>query len=153
MKRITLTLMALLAATRVVAAQDPTPPARPLPAPRPARPVEAGRPVYTPMAPIPVVIDAEHVREMAEEAARMNRIAHLPLAAALVAAAANASAQIASRVDGAPDGRVQFTFASRPGVCGNGRTYIQTGPNSITGSFSYNGNFYGNYSDGMGGTC
>jgi HEAT repeat protein len=65
----------------------------------------------------------------------MNRIAHLPLAAALVAAAANASAQIASRVDAAPDGRVQFTFASRPGVCGNGRTYIQTGPNSYTGTF------------------
>ena len=68
----------------------------------------------------------------------MIRISHLPLAAALVAAAANAPAQLASRVDGAPDGRVQFTFASRPGVCGNGRTYIQTGPNS------YNGVFYGN---------
>ena len=76
MKRITLTLMALLAATRVAAAQDPTPPARPVPAPRPARPVDAGRPIYTPMAPIPVVIDADHIREMAEEAARIS-ISHL----------------------------------------------------------------------------
>jgi hypothetical protein len=69
----------------------------------------------------------------------MIRISHLPLAAALVAAAADASAQIASRVDAAPDGRVQFTFAARPGVCGNGRTYIQTGPNSYTGVFYGNG--------------
>lgn len=45
---------------------------------------------------------------------------------------------LASRVDAAPDGRVQFSFAARPGVCGNGRTYIQTGPNS------YSGVFYGN---------
>ena len=28
-------------------------------------------------------------------------------------------------------------------------SYIQTGPNSITGSISYNGNFYGNYNDGV----
>jgi hypothetical protein len=52
-------------------------------------------------------------------------------------------------VDGAPDGRVQFTFASRPGICGNGRTYIQTGPNSITGSVNYSGNSYGNFNDAM----
>jgi HEAT repeat protein len=42
-----------------------------------------------------------------------------------------------------------FTYASRPGVCGNGRTYIQTGPNSITGSVSYNSNYYGNFNDAM----
>jgi len=69
----------------------------------------------------------------------MIRISHLPLATALVAAATSASAQLASRVDGAPDGRIQFTFASRPGVCGNGRTYIQTGPISYTGTFYGNG--------------
>ena len=44
---------------------------------------------------------------------------------------------LASRVDAAPDGRVQFNFAARAGVCGNGRSWIQTGPNS------YNGTFYG----------
>jgi hypothetical protein len=78
-------------------------------------------------------------------------VKQLAAAAALVAAAGSAlhSQSVASRVSSAPDGRVQFTFAARPGVCGNGRTYIQTGPNSVTGSISYNGNFYGNYSDGM----
>src|SRR5437773_5773021 len=67
----------------------------------------------------------------------MSRLSRIPLTAALVAAAASGlSAQsLADRVNNAPDGRVQFTFAARPGVCGNGRTYIQTGPNSYTGSF------------------
>jgi HEAT repeat protein len=65
-------------------------------------------------------------------------------AATLAAAGATAAAQgIESRVNSAPDGRVQFSFAARPGVCGNGRTYIQTGPNS------YNGTFYGNFNDGV----
>jgi len=72
-------------------------------------------------------------------------------AAALVAAAGPAarSQAVANRVNSAPDGRVQFSFAARPGVCGNGRSYIQTGPNSITGSVSYNGNVYGNWNDAM----
>jgi HEAT repeat protein len=63
----------------------------------------------------------------------------LALAAALVAAAPSfvTAQSLASRVDGAPDGRVQFNFAARSGVCGNGRSWIQTGPNS------YNGTFYG----------
>lgn len=46
---------------------------------------------------------------------------------------------LARRVASAPDGRVQFTFPARPGVCGNGRTYIQTGPNNYTGSWSDDG--------------
>ena len=37
---------------------------------------------------------------------------------------------------GAPAGAVQFTFPARVGVCGNGRTYIQTGNNNYYGSFS-----------------
>ena len=62
------------------------------------------------------------------------------VAIASLAATTNAAAQtLASRVDNAPDGRVQFTYAAKAGVCGNGRTYIQSGPNN------YNGNFY----DGM----
>ena len=79
----------------------------------------------------------------------MKRTRHLVAAATLVVAAGSAaqSQSLANRVSAAPDGRVQFTFAARPGVCGNGRTYIQTGPNSFTGSISYNGNFYGNWSD------
>jgi HEAT repeat protein len=75
----------------------------------------------------------------------MTRIRHLVAAAALVAAAGpSARAQsLAGRVDAAPDGRVQFNFAARPGICGNGRTYIQTGPNS------YSGSFYGNFNDAV----
>src|SRR4051812_6329314 len=42
---------------------------------------------------------------------------------------------LARRVASAPDGRVQFSFPARPGVCGNGRSYIQTGPNSFSGSW------------------
>ena len=72
----------------------------------------------------------------------------LALAAVITTStAAQARAQsLASRVDAAPDGRVQFSFAARPGVCGNGRTYIQTGPNS------YSGVFYGN-TDAMRDPC
>lgn len=42
---------------------------------------------------------------------------------------------LARRVAAAPDGRVQFNFDAHAGVCGNGRTFIQTGPNNVTGSF------------------
>lgn len=64
----------------------------------------------------------------------------LSRATALVALLAPAlSAQsLADRVNGASAGAVQFTFAARPGVCGNGRTYIQTSNSSIYGNFSYN---------------
>ena len=74
MKRITLTLMALLA-TSVATAQDPTPPARPVPAPatpRPARPAPEARPIYTPMAPIAPFVDEEAVRAMAHDAVRIS---------------------------------------------------------------------------------
>jgi HEAT repeat protein len=48
--------------------------------------------------------------------------------------AAYATAQgLAARIDAAPPGHVQFSFTARPGVCGNGRTYIQTSP----GNFNY----------------
>jgi HEAT repeat protein len=76
---------------------------------------------------------------------RLSRVTQLAVAAALVAAAVTpaASQSLADRVASAPDGRVQFNFPSRAGICGNGRTYIQTGPNS------YSGSFYGNYNDGV----
>src|SRR6185503_3424360 len=77
--------------------------------------------------------------------ASMIRAKQLLAAATFVVAAGSAaeSQSLANRVSSAPDGRVQFSFAARPGICGNGRTYIQTGPNSITGSVSYSGNYYG----------
>jgi HEAT repeat protein len=50
--------------------------------------------------------------------------------------AAPAGAQsLARRVASAPEGRVQFSYAARPGVCGNGRSYIQTGPNNFSGNW------------------
>jgi HEAT repeat protein len=47
----------------------------------------------------------------------------------------NAAAQsLAARIDAASPGHVQFSFVARPGVCGNGRGFIQTG--SDTGVFT-----------------
>ena len=71
---------------------------------------------------------------------RPTRLSTIAALAAVVAAApTHLHAQsIADRVNGAPDGRVQFSFAARSGVCGDGRTFIQTGPNN------YNGIYYGN---------
>jgi len=65
------------------------------------------------------------------------RIHRAFLTATVVAASAPALAaqSLENRVNSAPDGRVQFTYAVRAGVCGNGKTYIQTGPNSYTGTF------------------
>jgi len=60
-----------------------------------------------------------------------------PAIIALALAAAPLGAQdLASRVESAPPGLVQLEFAARPGVCGNGRTYIQTAPGNFNGSFS-----------------
>jgi len=64
----------------------------------------------------------------------MRRIPFTVVAMAAVPSLVSAQA-LASRVDGAPDGRVQFSFPARAGVCGNGRSWIQTGPNSYSGTF------------------
>jgi hypothetical protein len=63
---------------------------------------------------------------------------HIVRAAVLAALVApNLAAQsIADRVNGAAPGAVQLTFAARPGVCGTGRTYIQTGNSSFYGSYT-----------------
>jgi HEAT repeat protein len=45
---------------------------------------------------------------------------------------------LASRIAAAPDRSVQFTYPVRPGVCGDGRTYISTGSGNFYGSFSTN---------------
>ncbi len=68
----------------------------------------------------------------------------IQLAAAALVAAAGAGTRLSAqsldaRVNGAPDGRVEFSFAARPGVCGNGRTFIQTGPNRWSGSMNFTG--------------
>lgn len=56
-----------------------------------------------------------------------------------VASAPLALAQsLAGRIAAAPDRSVQFTYPVRPGVCGDGRTYISTGSGNFYGSFSTN---------------
>ena len=63
---------------------------------------------------------------------------------AISATASQAAAQsLANRVASASDRSVQFSYPARPGVCGDGRTYISTGP----------GNFYGSYSTNASDQC
>jgi len=61
------------------------------------------------------------------------------LVLAAVTSAPLAFAQtLAARIAAAPDRSVQFTYPVRPGVCGDGRTYISTGSGNFYGSFSTN---------------
>ena len=53
---------------------------------------------------------------------RTSRFVTLAVVFLLPPTAARAQ-NLAQRISNAPDGAVQFTFAARPGVCGNGRTY------------------------------
>jgi HEAT repeat protein len=62
----------------------------------------------------------------------------LPLAIAASAPLALAQS-LANRISAASDRSVQFTYPVRPGVCGDGRTYISTGSGNFYGSFSTNG--------------
>ena len=66
-----------------------------------------------------------------------NRIHTFARATVMVAlfAPGLAAQSIADRVNGASASAVQFSFAARPGVCGNGRTYIMTGNGSTYGNF------------------
>lgn len=60
-----------------------------------------------------------------------------PIALVCVALPAGAHAQdLADRVASAPRTRVQFSYASRAEVCGNGRTFVQVAGNSWYGSFN-----------------
>jgi hypothetical protein len=60
--------------------------------------------------------------------------------ALLVACACTAAhaQQLARRVAAAPDGSVQFLFAARPDVCGNGRSWLSAGDGIWQGTFSGN---------------
>lgn len=54
-------------------------------------------------------------------------IASLAAVTACVGAPASSSAQVASRIRTAGTPRVQFEFAGRPGVCGDGENFLSTG--------------------------
>lgn len=57
----------------------------------------------------------------------------------VIASAPPAFAQsLVSRIASTPDRSVQFSYPVRPGVCGDGRTYISTGSGNFYGSFSTN---------------
>jgi HEAT repeat protein len=61
------------------------------------------------------------------------------LAGAIVFGASPLAAQsIASTIAGVSSGSVQFTYAPRVGVCGNGRTWYTIGGNSFYGNFDSN---------------
>jgi HEAT repeat protein len=68
---------------------------------------------------------------------RTNTFARATVMVALLAPGLSAQS-LASRVDGASASAVVFSFAARPGVCGNGRTYIMTGNGNTYGSFYSN---------------
>jgi HEAT repeat protein len=63
---------------------------------------------------------------------------NVPRATVMVALLASGlqAQSLADRVNGASASAVQFTYAARPGVCGNGRTWIQTSTNSFYGNFN-----------------
>src|ERR1051325_1374367 len=58
------------------------------------------------------------------------------LALALLGPGIAGAQTLADRVANASDARVQFTYASRADVCGNGRSFIQVSGNSWYGSWS-----------------
>ena len=61
----------------------------------------------------------------------------LPTALALTGIGTSLPAQtLADRIAGAAQPRVQFTYAGRADVCGNGRSFIQVSGNSWYGSFN-----------------
>jgi hypothetical protein len=56
----------------------------------------------------------------------------------LAIAASSLEAQsLASRINAIRNGRVNFTFAAREGVCGNGRSFISVGSDLNIGSYSF----------------
>lgn len=60
------------------------------------------------------------------------------LLAIAVSAPATFAQSLANRIASASDRSVQFSYPVRPGVCGDGRTYISTGSGNFYGSFSSN---------------
>lgn len=61
----------------------------------------------------------------------------LPLALLVIVAPLQAQS-LASRVAAVEDGAVTFHYAARPGVCGDGESFIKTGRSSYHGSWSSN---------------
>ena len=69
---------------------------------------------------------------------RLSRLAIAPLLLIATSAPLAHAQALASRIASASDRSVQFSYPVRPGVCGDGRTYISTGSGNFYGSFSTN---------------
>jgi hypothetical protein len=74
----------------------------------------------------------------------MNRSMWVPLGVALLLQARSADAQsLSRRIHDVADGTVEFTFASRPGVCGDGATYVRDPLGDDESRIYEGGNFSG----------
>jgi len=67
---------------------------------------------------------------------RSTRIAAAAVLGLLAAASGSSAQSLANRVGSAGDRAVQFSYKARPGVCGDGRTYISTAAGNFFGSYS-----------------
>jgi hypothetical protein len=66
----------------------------------------------------------------------LSRLAIVSLLAIATSAPDAFAQSLANRIASASDRSVQFSYPVRPGVCGDGRTYISTGSGNFYGSFS-----------------
>jgi HEAT repeat protein len=64
--------------------------------------------------------------------------AHAGVAAAILLPETVVAQSLSQRITSAPDGAVQFAYAARPGVCGNGRTYYSINGSMWFGSMNDN---------------
>jgi len=69
---------------------------------------------------------------------RLSRLAIASLLAIAISATHAFGQSLANRIASASDRSVQFSYPVRPGVCGDGRTYISTSSGNFYGSFSSN---------------
>ncbi|HMG00023.1 MAG TPA: HEAT repeat domain-containing protein [Gemmatimonadaceae bacterium] len=69
---------------------------------------------------------------------RLSRLSIASVLAIAISATHAFGQSLANRIASASDRSVQFSYPVRPGVCGDGRTYISTGSGNFYGSFSSN---------------
>jgi hypothetical protein len=65
------------------------------------------------------------------------RAACCVLALGAITAAPTGAQSLASRINAVREGRVNFAFAAREGVCGNGRSFISIGSDVHIGSYTF----------------
>lgn len=66
-------------------------------------------------------------------------LAAVPLFAIFTVSSSSGAQSLSDRIGSAGNRPVQFSYKARPGVCGDGRTYISTGAGNYYGSFSSSG--------------